>query len=213
MPTEYQATTTVRRLSTEDKVRATMSAYGTPIGMTFFEWMCLIGRGYLVQLGTENAPIDSTTAIDDALAWGLIDVPDGVVIALMEVGVNVQDIGAATLLEYMVEVDNAKVRYSSGGTAFTPLNLHTGKSNASGCSAYVGTDITLAAKTTGGSLEIARHAVGNDALATQVASENTNWNFRPSGMVVVEGPGAVVLHVGAATGDSKAYGNMKFVVL
>ena len=203
----------LRSLSNEENVRATVNEFGMPIGMTFFQYMCLLGRGYVMQLGTENAPIDSTAAIDDQLAWAVVDVPVGVTIAVMEVGVNVQDLGAATLPEFMLEMDNAKVRYSSGGTAFTPLNLHTGKARASGCKAYVGTDITAAAKTAGGSLEVARHALGNDALATQTMSQITNWLYRPEGLFIIEGAGSLVLYVGAPTGDMKAYGNVKWVEL
>ena len=214
MPTEYQVATTLRRLSVEDKLRATMNEFGCPVGMDFIDWMVLIGRGYLVQAGTENAPID-TSPVDDAAVNMLLDIPDGVTAMLAEASTHIVDMTTGTAPEAMIEVDNAKIRYSSGGTAFTPLNLHTGKANASGCNAYVGPDVAAAAKTSGGSLEIARWTMGNDALATQIGSENDNflWSAKKNIIVIVKGPGSIILHFGSETADVTGYSQMKFIVL
>jgi len=212
MPNEYQASTTLRSLGDEAKVRATMNEYGCPVTMDFWDYMSLIGRVYTMHLGTENAPIDTTTAIDDQLVWGVVDVPSGVTIAVLEMSAHIQDLTTGTLAEFMLEIDT-KARYTSGGTAFTMLNMYAGASNASGLTAYVGTDVTVAAKGSG-SREIARHAVGNDAKATQTADENTNWIWRPQRYVpIVSGAGSVLMHVGAATADMKAYGSLKVCVL
>ena len=214
MPTEYQVATTLRRLSVEDKLRATMNEFGCPVGMDFIDWMVLIGRGYLIQAGTENAPID-TTLVDDLTLNMVVDVPDGVTVMLAEASTHVVDFTTGTQPESMIEIDNGKIRYASAGTAFTPLNLHTGKANASGCNGYVGPDIVTTAKSAGGSLEIARHVVGNDAKATQTADENNNWLWTAKNNIVtiVEGPGSMLLHFGSATADVTGYSQMKFIVL
>lgn len=212
MPNEFVVATSLRSVGSEEKVRATVDQYGCPVGMDFFDWMSLIGRVYTMHLGTEDAPIDSTTSIDDALVWGLIDVPDGLTIAVLEASVHVVDFTTGTLAHMMVETD-AKLRYTSGGTAYTLLNMNTGKANASGLAAYVGTDITSAAKGTG-SREIARHVMSNDAKATQLADENNNWIWRPQRYIpVVEGEGSVLLHFGAATADVTGYGSLKVALL
>lgn len=214
MPGENLVAKVLRRLSNEDKARATLNEFGMPVGMDFAAYMVLLGRAYLVQAGTENAPID-TSPVDDEAVNMLVDVPTGITVMLLEASCHLADITTGTLPEVMIEIDNAKVRYSSGGTAFTPLNLHTGKGNSSGCLAYVGPDVAASAKTGGGSLEIARFTIGNDALATQIASENNNflWTACVNVPVIVEGPGSIILHFGSATADVTGYSQLKFAVL
>lgn len=214
MPGEFMATTDIRSLSNELKTRANMDVYGNQVNIDFWDWLSMLGRDYIVQLGTEDAPIDSTTSIDDALVWAVVDVPSGVSIAILEAGVNVVDFTTGTLANVMLEIDKAKVRYVSGGTAFTPLNLRTGEANSSGVAAYVGTDVTVAAKTAGGSLEIARSAISNDAVATQTAQENNNFLWRPERYIpILDGPASFLLHFGAATADVTGYGQVKFAEL
>ena len=182
--------------------------------MDFFTYMALIGRMYLVQAGTENAPID-TTPVDDTTLNMLVDVPTGATVMLAEASAHMVDMTTGTLAEVLIEADNGKVRYSTGGTAFTPLNMNNAYGNVSGCPAYVGPDITAAAKTAGGSLEIARHAISNDAKATQLADENGNylWTARVNMPVIIEGPGSLLLHFGSATADVTGYSQMKFILL
>jgi hypothetical protein len=214
MPTEYQVAKSLRRLNVEDKLRATMNEFGCPVGMDLLDWMVLIGRGYIVYAGTENAPID-TSPVDDIAVNMLLDIPEGVTAMLAEASTHIVDMTTGTAPEAMIEVDNGKIRYSSAGTAFTPLNLNTGKPNASGCNAYVGPDVVATAKTGSGSLEIARFTMGNDALATQVGSENYNflWTAKKNIIVIVEGPGSIILHFGSETADVTGYSQMKFIVL
>ena len=214
MPGENIVATTLRSLGNEDKVRATINEFGMPVGMDWSDYLVLLGRAYLVQAGTENAPID-TSPVDDAAVNMLVDVPSGITAVLLEASCHIVDMTTGTAPEVMIEVDNAKVRYSSGGTAFTPLNLHTGKSNSSGCLAYVGPDVAAGAKSAGGSLEVARQTMGNDALATQVGSENYNflWTAKVNAITIVEGPGSIILHFGSETADVTGYSQLKFAVL
>ena len=74
----------------------------------------------------------------------------------------------ATLINFMVEIDNATNRYSTAGTAFTPINLRTDAPIASTSTVFRSADadvLTLAAKTTGGSLELYRESFELDAGA------------------------------------------------
>ena len=170
------------------------------------------GKVFQVQIGTEDAPVASTTSIDDELVWMMVDVPSGYIAIPIRAEAHVATWTTATLINAMLEVDNGKVRYSSGGTAFTPLNLNTGSSSASGCSAYVGTDITTAAKTASGSIEIARMTIGEDAKATATADEKF-FLYDDVCPPYVEGPASIILHFGAATADVTGYGLIKWVEL
>jgi hypothetical protein len=216
MPGEYEVTTSLRSLQDERKTRANLDEYGNVITIDFLRWLSLIGKVYTLFLGTEDAPIDSTTALDDALVWGLVDVPSGTTIVPMRAEAHIATLATATSPEMMLEIDRSKVRYTSGGTAFTPLNMRTSKANGSGVAAYVGTDITVAAKSAGASVEFTRMMVGEDAKATSTWDENLNfiWDLANDlGMPVLDGPASWLLHFGAATADVTGYGMMKFAEL
>lgn len=211
MPAENLVATALRNLSNEDKARATLNEFGMPVGMDWVDYLVLLGEAYIVQAGTENAPID-TSPVDDEAVNMLVDIPSGITAVLLEASCHMADMTTGTLPEVLIEVDNGKVRYSSGGTAFTPLNLNTGKGNSSGCLAYVGPDVAASAKSAGGSLEIARFTIGNDAKATQLADENNNflWTAKKNVPVIVEGPGSIILHFGSAMADITGYSQLKF---
>jgi len=170
------------------------------------------GKVFQIQLGTEDAPIASTTSIDDELVWAVVDVPSGYIAIPIRAEAHIATFTTATLVNAMLEVDNGKVRYSSGGTAFTPLNLNTGSSAASGCSAYVGTDITVSAKTSNGSIEVARMVFTEDAITTSSGDEKC-FIYNDVCPPYVQGPASILLHFGAATADVTGYGLLRWVEL
>ena len=174
----------------------------------------LSGRAFMLQFGTEDAPVTSIGSIDDQLAMATLDVPSGTtVVPLWGQGV-VGTWTTATLINYMIEVDNAKVRRSSGGTAFTPLCLRTdldngtGSAGVSGCTVYVAgaSDIVTSAKTSGGSLEIYRESM--EVNSGDAADYWPKMEYNPVISPVVVGPASVLVHFGAATADMTVYGNL-----
>jgi hypothetical protein len=172
------------------------------------------GRLFLMQLGTEDAPIDSTTSIDDELVWGCVDVAAGTVAIPVYGQAVVGTWQDGTLFDYMIEIDNAKARYSSGGTAFTPLNMRTaGNAIASTSSAYVGTDVTVTAKTTGGSLEVYRESIEvNVGDVTHYWPKMEYKPLRDAGVPpIVVGAGSVLIHLGCTNGtDPTCYGSLQW---
>ena len=167
----------------------------------------LSGRAFMLQFGVEDAPVASTGSIDDLLAMATVDVPSGTtVIPLWGQGV-VGTWTTGTLINYMIEVDNGKVRRSSGGTAFTPLSLRTDSLRSSACTAYVAgaSDIVAAAKTSGGSLEIYRESI--EVNMGDAADYWPKMEYNPVIAPVVIGPASVVVHFGAAA-DLTVYGNL-----
>ena len=200
---------TVQRVSSDDAwiaPRATRD--GALITQDWKQALVNEGKSYQLQLGTEDAPINSTTSIDDALVWGLVDVPSGVAIMPYMAQAVIATWTTATLINFMIEVDNAKIRYSSGGTAFTPLNHRTDIATASSVSAYAGTDITSAAKTSGGSLELYRESI--EVNVGNAADYNPPMLWTPDASPLVVGPAAVLFHLGAASADVTAYGVIKW---
>ena len=173
----------------------------------------LSGRAFMLQFGVEDAPVASTGSIDDLLAMATVDVPLGTTIIPLwgQGGVGTWTTG--TLINYMIEVDNGKVRRSSGGTAFTPLCLRTdlkngtGTDGVSGCTAYVAgaSDIVAAAKTSAGSLEIYRESI--EVNSGDAADYWPKMEYNPVISPVVVGPASVVVHFGAAA-DLTVYGNL-----
>lgn len=164
------------------------------------------GNCYMMQIGAEDAPVDGTTAIDDTLVYGVIDVPSGAVAIPLWAQAVVGTWGSSVLLNYMIEIDNAKERYSSGGTKWTPLNIHTGTANSSRCTCYVGADVTTSAKTSSGSLELYRESI--EVNVGDAADYWPKMEYNPKICPVVEGPGSIVMHLGSNTGDVGAYANI-----
>lgn len=162
------------------------------------------GRAFMMQLGTEDAPIASTTAIDDELVFAVIDVPLGTTAMPFFAQIVVGTHTTASLYNTMIEIDNAKVRFVSGGTAFTPLNLRTDSPISSTATAVVGTDVVTSAKTSGGSLEVYR-----ESIEVNVGDAADYWppmEYKPVVCPVVVGPGSILLHHGVTTADTTSYG-------
>jgi len=177
------------------------------------DYLVLLGRVYLVYTGTEDAPIDGTP-VDDTTLNMVIDIPAGINAMVVEASVHMSDMTTGTIAQAMLEIDT-KNRYTSGGTAFTPLNMHTGFGyGGGGCLAYVGPDITAAAKSVG-SREVWRWQISNDAKATELADEFRNglYTAKINTPAIVTGPGSILLHFGSATADVKTYSQLKFAIL
>ena len=167
----------------------------------------LSGQAYMLQFGVEDAPVASTASIDDQLAMASVDVPSGTTIIPFYAQGVVGTWTTGTLINYMIEVDNGKVRRSSGGTAFTPLSLRTDALRSSACTAYVAgaSDIVAAAKTSAGSLEIYRESI--EVNSGDAADYWPKMEYNPVISPVVVGPASVVVHFGAAA-DLTVYGNL-----
>ena len=176
------------------------------------------GRVFMLQFGTEDAPVASTGSIDDLLAMATVDVPSGTTIMPLWGQGVVGTWTTGTLINYMIEVDNGKVRRSSGGTAFTPICLRTdlkngtGTDGVSGCTAYVSgaSDVVASAKTSGGSLEIYRESI--EVNVGDAADYWPKMEYNPVISPLVVGPASVLVHFGASA-DLTVYGNLMWAEL
>ena len=197
---------------------ARLNRRGELVVIDFFTQCILDGRAFNLQVGTEDAPVNTTGAVDDTLGDILWDNPVGYAAIPLAFQVSIVDITTATLPLAMVEIDRALNRWSSGGTAYVPENLRTDRPRvAVGGAFYIGApDITLAAKTAvPGSIELWKFNFGNDALATQLFSENFNAKFtaRDHPTAVIVGVGAFIGHMGAATADATHYATAQVIQL
>jgi len=202
----------------QDRV-ARLNKRGELVVIDFWTQMSLDGRVFGVVLGTEDAPIDSTTSVDDQLVWAVTDVPVGTVLIPAQAQAMIATWTTATLLNFMLEADFGKNRYSSGGTAFTASNLRGDYPRASACTSYVGTDVTVSAKSTvggeDGSTEFHRASVEvniGDA-ADAIPEYQYTYKARDASPVVIDGVGSFLFHLGAASADVTAYGYHHFVEL
>ena len=176
------------------------------------------GRVFMLQFGTEDAPVASTGSIDDQLAMAIVDVPSGTIIMPLWGQGVVGTWTTGTLINYMIEVDNGKVRRSSGGTAFTPICLRTdldngtGSAGVSGCNAYVSgaSDVVASAKTSGGSLEIYRESI--EVNVGDAADYWPKMEYNPVICPLVVGPASVLVLFGASA-DLTVYGNLMWAEL
>ena len=190
--------------------RAIINRMGMQVVIDFFDQLILSGLAYHVQLGTEDAGVNSTTAIDDALVSLLIDNNAGYAMIPLLYEVTPGVLSTATLVQAMLEIDMAKKRYSSGGTAFTPRNLHAQAPASLNGAAYVGPDITALAKTAvPDSVELARKFFTEDALADSIgypgAWDPCVYSVKKRPMAITYGVGSVLGHFGSASADVTGY--------
>lgn len=196
---------------------ARLNRRGELVVADFYLQMILDGRTFHMQIGTEDAPVDSTTSIDDQLVWMVADNPVGHTMIPVFYQVNAATFTTGTLPNVMLEVDRALARYSSGGTAYIPENLRTDRPRVAVGTFYVGTDVTVIAKTAvPGSIELWRHTGSEDVTTTSSGAENRNiaaFNARINPTAVIVGVGSCCLHNGGATADIGCYGTFDFIQL
>lgn len=207
--------TSIPAVGESQQDQAVINRAGFQVVTDFFTQLVLSGYCYHMQLGTEDAGVASTTAIDDQLASMVADNATGkaMIPLTYEVTPGVQS--TATLVQAMLEVDKDKVRYSSGGTAYVPANMRGDDPNAASGSFYVGPDVTIAAKSAvPNTVELARQFFTEDALADTIGYPG-GWNTlvysaRTRQMIVVVDAASIVGHFGAATADVTGYAVLQF---
>src|SRR3990167_4932875 len=196
--------------------RAVINRAGFQVVTDFLTQITLAGWGYHMQLGTEDAGVASTTAIDDALASMVADNIAGKAMIPLLYEVTVGVIATATIVQAMLELDKDKVRYTSGGTAYVPANLRGDDNNsASGAGFFVGADVTIAAKSAvPNSVEFARKFYIEDALTDSLgypgAWEPCVYSARLRPIAVLIDAASIVGHFGAATADVTGYAVLQF---
>jgi len=211
----YPGVATVQRATADGgwlPARATRD--GSICSIDWRQLAVMEGKGYIMQMGDEDAPINSTVAITDILVWATVDVPLGTTIIPISAQAAI-GVWAATsvLIDFMIEVDDAKVRRGSGGAAFVPLNLNTGSSNTSACTCYTltGAGVVATAKVAGHSLELFRASV--EVNWGDAGDDFPNLFWTPKVPPTIVGPASLVLHLGATTADCQAYGNVQWIEL
>lgn len=195
---------------------------GELVIMDFWTQLALDGRIFHMQAGTEDAPVNTSGTFDDTLAFFLVDCLPGWTFIPTYADANLATYAATTVPPtFCLEIDRAKVRYSANGTAFVPENLRTDRPRTSvAAAAYIGPDITAAAKTAvPGSIELVRNMFGistaptgtNDPTDFLKNGEQYNAAKGPVGIVV--GTGSILVHWGCATADGTGYGSLNWAEL
>src|SRR3990167_9619571 len=195
--------------------RAVINRAGFQVVTDFLTQITLAGWGYHMQLGTEDAGVASTTAIDDALASMVADNVAGKAMIPLLYEVTPGVLATATIVQAMLELDKDKARYSSGGTAYVPANLRGDDNHSASGSFYVGPDVTAAAKSAvPNSVEFARKFYTDDALTDSIgypgAWEACVYSIRNRQPLVLIDAASVIGHFGAATADVTGYAVLQF---
>ena len=72
------------------------------------------GRGFMLKVGDENAPVNSTTVIADTEVFALVDVASGTTVIPFFAQISVAThAGTSVLTEMMIEIDNTGNRFSA----------------------------------------------------------------------------------------------------
>ena len=177
----------------------------------------LQGFGFHMQTGTEDAPITTNGPLDDTKPVMVADNNSGVMVALFA-QVAIAAHGSSTAIEAMLEADQDKKRYTSGGTVFVPEQLNNAATAAGAANGTFyeisGGDIVAAAKTAvPASIELARKTLSEDAIGdpggAQMAIEPL-YSVRTHIPVFGATPSSILLHFGSATADVTGYASLDF---
>lgn len=225
---------TVRQDSYEDWTEGTdhfarSNRRGELVITDFYTQMVLDGKTFGVQIGSMDAAstVNSTgTAVADTVVWALTDAAKGTTIIPVQAQIAIQLWGSATLIDFMLEADMGKVRFSAvgGGGAFTAINALGGSSKRAKSVSYVnlttGAGVTAAAKSTiggvDGSYEFYQTAIEDNFgnVADAATDAGFRWNAQTDGSPpIIVGPGSFLLHFAVASADATGYGNYRFIEL
>jgi hypothetical protein len=195
----------------------------------FYTQMVLDGKTFGVQIGSMDAAatVNSTgTAVADTVVWAVTDAATGTTIIPVQAQIAIQLWGTSTLIDFMLEADMGKVRFSAvgGGGAFKPINALGGSSKRAKSVSYVnladGAGVTAAGKSTiggvDGSYEFYQTAIevvwGN--VGDAATDAGFRWNAQTDGSPpIIVGPGSFLLHFAVASADATGYGNYRFIEL
>lgn len=194
--------------------RGILNRLGAQVVVDLMTQLILAGKAYHMQIGTEDAPVNSTTSIDDQLVWMVADNNAGYAMIPLGLQILIANWTTATLVNSMLEADKDLKRYSSGGTAYVPANLRGDDPSSANGAFYVGTDITVAAKSAvPNTVELFRAQVVEDAQATPAAADATiacQYSIRDHPFIVLVDAASLLVHHGSATADVSSYGNLQF---
>ena len=195
--------------------RAVINRLGSLVVTDLIDQLVLGGWAYHMQLGTEDAPINSTTSIDDQLAWAVADNNAGYAMIPLLAELNIDFVDTAVNSDAMIEIDKDLKRYSSGGTAFVPANMRGDDPRSANGVFYVGTDVTVAAKSAvPASVELARKSLGEDAVTDPTTGklqyDPIIYSAKQRPIFVMTDASSIVFHFGAGTADLNGYGVLQF---
>jgi hypothetical protein len=204
-------------VSESTSYQASLNRAGTLIVTDFLTQLILGGYAYHIQAGTEDAPVAATAAIDDQLAFMLVDQNVGYAMLPLGLQTVIANWSTSTLFNTMLEADKDLKRYSSGGTAFTPANLRGDDPYSFNGAAYVAAAdvVPIAKSAVPNSVELWRGGVIEDAQATPdgaaaAVGGTATYSIRTNPFIVLVDASSFVIHHGATTADPNSYGNFQF---
>jgi len=196
--------------------QAVVNRMGFQVVTDFFTQMILSGRAYHVQVGTEDAGVETAAALDDQLAFMICDNSAGNCMMPLLYEATPGVIAAATLIQAALTVDKDIVRYASGGTAYVPANLRGDDRNAASGTFYVQSDdvIPAAQSASPNCIELARQDFIEDTITTSLGYPGA-WNtviysIRKRPACAIIDAGSIVCQLGAATDQPLSYGVLEF---
>jgi len=186
---------------------------GSPSVIDWKLMLSMEGCGFTIKAGDEATPVAiSDGAADDELAFMIVDVPTGLTIIPTMVQCVIGVWSDCTLVDFIIEADKNGVRYDgAGGTAAVAMNMNTGSPKKSGTITYAGNDILPAARTALMSLELYRESV--EVNLGDTGGPIPKFLYEPDVAPVIVGPGSLIVHLGATSGNgvATAYGTVQWL--
>lgn len=138
----------------------------------------------------------------------LVDVPSGTTIIPLEIVISTSGTGTAGDFDVQLCTDDG-TRYSSGGAAVTPVNMHKSDPNTSNCSVYQGgTQVVASANTDDDTIFFKRY--DSLEIATPGAGTPFKWSVRDNVPPVLYGPASLLVYVIVGNVDASFFFSVKW---
>ena len=181
------------------------SKLGYSIAMDFYTQMAIEGRVFQVRAGTGSAPFVGDVLIIDTAAEIAVDAASGTTIIPVACHIGV-GLATGTVHEYQ---GKSVATVSSGGDAFTPLNLKSdGPSATTTARADAAGGVTVTAELTTTTL---RHFSKGAAIAQGAYALNVEWEPRTPPVLV--GPRCFYVQIAAAGTGPSYFANVDYIEL
>jgi hypothetical protein len=193
--------------------QAIMNRMGSLVVTDFVAQMMLSGNAYHIQIGALSTPVAGTAALTALIAVGIVTNPAGYALVPLAAEIHIATYTTGTLYNSMIELDMAKNRYTSGGTAVTPRNLRGDSPHSFNGQAFnnTGTLVIAAASAAPHSVELSRRAHSEDNIGTSTGADAPfKWDARSAPGACLIDVASVVLHHGSATATDTVYGLFDF---
>lgn len=190
-------------------MRARMNPRGELVVADWMTQLVLDGRVFNASNTTIETAVAGSTSFADTDPFLLLDVPSGTTAIPLEILLAQAGTVAGGVITILITTDDA-TRFSSGGTAVTPINMRKDDPNTSACSFYEGGSSAITASANTDADTLFATLLDQDVTDPNI-TENVVWTARKYIPPALIGPASLLVFAYASTTAPSLYWSVKWV--